>query len=177
MVTYQREKALAPVAAAVTKPESTVQKLIATVVNCTVDSNLAFDRAIPALAVLYAFWTFAGSSSLSVTGQAMSRLHSLDNDHLRKHRANMEGLPLHLMSGHHSMIENFPLFAASDQQILNILGLHVLLKVFVFYPSYVVGFAPTRSPSHVLSILLLSGFSGCWQNLERTRLLEDTRKV
>lgn len=48
-------KASAPVEAAVTKPESTAQKLIATVVNYTVDSNLAFDRAIPALAVLYAF--------------------------------------------------------------------------------------------------------------------------
>lgn len=74
----------------------------------------------------------------------------------------MEGIPLRLMSAHHSLIENFPLFAAGaclaqvlapgDQQVLNLLGLHVLLKVFVFYPSYVVGFAPTRSLSHLLSV-------------------------
>lgn len=92
----------------------------------------------------------------------MSRPHGLDNDHPRKHRTNMEGLPLRLMSAHHSLIETFPLFAAgaclaqvlapSDQKILNLLGLHVLLKVFVFYPSYVVGLAPVRSLSHVLSI-------------------------
>ncbi|KAJ5685481.1 hypothetical protein N7536_008100 [Penicillium majusculum] len=78
---------LAPVAAAVTKPESTAQKLIETVVDYTVDRNVASGGAIPALAVLYAFWTFAGSSSLSVAGEAMSKSHGLDNDYLRKHRA------------------------------------------------------------------------------------------
>ncbi|KAJ5198973.1 hypothetical protein N7491_000461 [Penicillium cf. griseofulvum] len=154
--------ALAPVAAAITKPESTVQNLIETVVDYTVGSDVASSRAIPALAVIYAFWTFAGSSSLSIAGQAMSRPQGFDNDHPRKHRGKMEGLPLRLMSAHHSLIENFSLFATgaclaqvlapTDQQILNLLGLHVLLKVFVFYPSYVVGFAPTRSLSHLLSI-------------------------
>lgn len=71
----------------VTKPESTAQKLIETVVDYTVDRNVASGGAIPALAVLYAFWTFAGSSSLSVAGEAMSKSHGLDNDYLRKHRA------------------------------------------------------------------------------------------
>ncbi|OQE40022.1 hypothetical protein PENCOP_c006G04241 [Penicillium coprophilum] len=154
--------AFAPVAATITKPGSTVQKLIETVVDYTVGSDVVSSRAIPALAVLYAFWTFAGSGSLSVAGQAMSRSHGLDNDHPRKHRVNMDGLPLRLMSAHHSLIEIFPLFATgaclaqvldpSNQQILNLLGLHVLLKVLVFYPSYVVGFAPTRTLSHVLSV-------------------------
>jgi uncharacterized MAPEG superfamily protein len=74
----------------------------------------------------------------------------------------MEGLPLRLMSAHHSLVEIFPLFAAGaclaqvlvpgDQQVVNLLGLHVLLKVFVFYPSYVVGFAPARSLAHLLSV-------------------------
>ncbi|KAJ5270569.1 hypothetical protein N7497_008661 [Penicillium chrysogenum] len=154
--------AFAPVAVAITKPESTVQKLIETVIDYTVGSDVASGRAIPALTVLYAFWTFAGSGSLSVAGQAMSRPNGLDNDHPRKHRGNMEGLPLRLMSAHHSLVEIFPLFAAGaclaqvlapgDQQILNLLGLHVLLKVFAFYPSYVVGFAPIRSLAHLLSV-------------------------
>ncbi|KAJ5958456.1 uncharacterized protein N7479_005606 [Penicillium vulpinum] len=153
--------ALTPVAAAITKPESTVQKLIETVVDFTI-GDVAAARMAPALVVIYAFWTFAGSSSLSVAGQAMSKSEGLDNDHPRKHRVNMEGLPLRLMSAHHSLLENFPLFAAGaclaqvlapgDQHILNLLGLHVLLKVGVFYPSYVVGVAPTRTLSHVLSV-------------------------
>jgi uncharacterized MAPEG superfamily protein len=132
------------------------------VIDYTVGSDVAPSRAIPALAVIYAFWTFAGSGSFSVAGQAMARPQGLDNDHPRKHRGNMEGLPLRLMSAHHSLVEIFPLFAAgaslaqvlapADQQVLNLLGLHVLLKVFVFYPSYVVGFAPTRTLAHLLSI-------------------------
>ncbi|CAI7604142.1 unnamed protein product [Penicillium glandicola] len=154
--------ALVPISAAITKPGSIVQKLVEVVINCTVGSNAAPDRAIPALTVLYAFWTFAGSSALSGAAQAMSRAQGLDSDHPRKHRANMEGLPLRLMSAHLSLMENFPLFAAGaclaqvlapdDQQILNLLGLHVLLKVFVYYPSYVAGYAPPRSLSHLLSI-------------------------
>ncbi|KAJ5360504.1 hypothetical protein N7517_009695 [Penicillium concentricum] len=99
------KNALARVAAAITKPESTVQKLVEIVVDYTVGSDVAPIRAIPALAVLYAFWTFAGSSSFSVAGQTMSRSHGLDNDHPRKHRGNMEGLPLRLMSAHHSLVE------------------------------------------------------------------------
>ncbi|CAG8137976.1 unnamed protein product [Penicillium nalgiovense] len=156
------ETSWATASTAITKPESTVQKLIETLIDYTVGSDVASGRTIPALAVLYAFWTFAGSGSLSVAGQAMSRPNGLGNDHPRKHRGNMEGLPLRLMSAHHSLIEIFPLFAAGaclaqvlapgDQQILNLLGLHVLLKVFVFYPSYVVGFAPARSLAHLLSI-------------------------
>ncbi|KAG0155909.1 hypothetical protein PDIDSM_3082 [Penicillium digitatum] len=138
------KKALAPVAAAITKSESIVQKLIETVVDSTVGIDVAPDRAIPALAVLYAFWTYIGSGTLSVAGQAMSRPHGLDNDHPRKHRGNMEGPPLRLMSAPHSLIEVFSFFAAGaclaqvlapdDQQILNLLGLHVLLKVFGFLP-------------------------------------------
>ncbi|CRL29784.1 unnamed protein product [Penicillium camemberti] len=94
MVTYQQEKALAQVAAAVTKPETTVQKLINKVVDYTVDSNITSRRVIPALSVLYTFSTIASSSTLSVVGQAMSIPHGLDNDHLRKDRGKMEGLPL-----------------------------------------------------------------------------------
>lgn len=116
---------------------------------------------ITAIALIYATWTFAGSAAISVAGQAMSRPEGLDNNHPREHRQNMRGLPLRLMSAHHSLVENFPLFASAaclaqslsrgDQQILNLLGFHVLLKVFVFYPSYVFNISPARSLSHLLS--------------------------
>lgn len=123
--------------------------------------DVAADRTIPALSLIFAVWSYAGSAAISVAGQAMSRSAGLDNDNPRKHRGSMEGFPLRLMSAHHSLLETFPFFATAaclaqvlapeDQQIRNLLGLHVMLKLFVFYPSYVVGISPLRSLSHLLS--------------------------
>ena len=116
---------------------------------------------IPALALVYAIWTFAASAAISVAGQAMSRPEGHDNSHPRKHRQSMTGLPLRLMSAHHSLMESFPLFASAaslaqglapgEQEMVNLLGLHVLLKVFIFYPAYVFNVSPVRSLSHLLS--------------------------
>ncbi|KAJ5780390.1 hypothetical protein N7457_005550 [Penicillium paradoxum] len=153
--------ALAPLASKIAAPNGIVQQLTETLVSLATRSDVAPARAIPALTLVYALWSFVGSSALSVAGQAMSRSAGLDHDHPRKHRSNMEGVPLRLMSAHHALIEIFPLFAAAacfaqvlapgDQQIRNLLGLHVLLKTFVFYPSYVAGVSPVRSLSHILS--------------------------
>lgn len=139
-----------------------MQKLIEAAVSLTGRNDVEFDRAIPALTLVYAFWAFAGSGAISVAGQAMSRSEGLDNNHPREHRQNMRGLPLRLMSAHYSLMEIFPLFASAaclarglapgEQQILNLLGLHVLLKLFVFYPSYVFNISPMRSLSHLLSV-------------------------
>lgn len=155
-------KALAPATSTITKPSSNVQKLTEAVVSLSVRNDVAPDRMIPALALVYAIWTFAGSAAVSVAGQAMSRPEGLDNDHPRKHRQSMTGLPLRLMSAHHALMESFPLFASAaslsqglapgEQEVLNLLGLHVLLKVFVFYPAYVFNVSPMRSLSHLLSI-------------------------
>lgn len=155
-------KALSPATPAITKPGGKAQKLIEAVVSLIDRSDVASDRMIPALALVYAIWTFAGSSAISVAGQAMSRPEGLDNDHPRKHRQNMNGLPLRLMSAHHSLMEGFPLFATAaclaqglapgEQQILNLLGLHVVVKLFIFYPSYVFNISPMRSLSHLLSV-------------------------
>lgn len=142
-----------------------MQKLIEAALSLTVRSDVASNRMVPALTLVYAVWTFAGSGAISVAGQAMSRSEGLDNNHPRKHRQNMTGLPLRLMSAHHSLMENFPLFASAaclsqglapgEQQILNLLGLHVLLKLFIFYPSYVFNISPIRSLSHLLSTAVI----------------------
>lgn len=156
-------------ASRIAAPNGIVQKLTENAISFAIRSNVASDRAIPALSLVYAFWTFAGSGALSVAGQAMSRSAGLDNDHPRKHRSEMTGLPLRLMSAHHALVEIFPLFATAacfaqvispgDQQIKNLLGLHVLMKTFVFYPAYVTGIAPVRSLSHLLAIsAILSAF-------------------
>ncbi|KAJ5555014.1 hypothetical protein N7535_007456 [Penicillium sp. DV-2018c] len=154
----------APVTSAITAPNGIVQNAISTVLTL-VGGDITSDRAIPALALLYGFWAFAGSGALSVAGQAMARATGYDNDHPRKHRAALDGLPLRLVSAHNSLLEIFPLFAATaclaqviapgDQQIRNLVGLHVLAKTFAFYPSYLAGIPPLRSMSHVISVSAL----------------------
>jgi len=63
-----------------------------------------------------------------------------------------------MRSAHYHLVENFPSFAVaaalaqalapSDQQIVNLLGLHVLAKLFVHYPAYLANFSTARSLSH-----------------------------
>lgn len=151
-----------------------MQTVIEAAISLTGCSDVAFDRAIPALTLVYAIWAFAGSGAISVAGQAMSRSEGLDNNHPREHRQNMKDLPLRLMSAHHSLMEIFPLFASAaclaqglapgEQQILNLLGFHVLLKLFIFYPSYVFNISPTRSLSHLLSVAAI--FKVFWLLIE-----------
>lgn len=59
-------------------------------------------------------------------------------------------------------MEMFPAFALvaamsqtlapANQQIINLLGLHVILKTLVFYPAYIANIAPVRSFSHLFAI-------------------------
>lgn len=72
---------------------------------------------------------------------------------------NLSGLPLRLRSAHYNLLEMFPGFALAaalayvsapkNQQLINLLGLHVLLKSFVFYPAYLLNVAPLRSLAHL----------------------------
>jgi hypothetical protein len=39
--------------------------------------------------------------------------------------------------------------APTDQNLINLLGLHVLLKSFVYYPAYLLDIAPVRSLAHL----------------------------
>lgn len=92
----------------------------------------------------------------------MARDEGLDNNAPRAHLHKLSGLPLRLRSAHYGLAENFPAFAlaaalaqsigAGDRVVINLLGLHALLKMFVYYPSYLADVPPPRTLSHVLSI-------------------------
>ena len=83
----------------------------------------------------------------------------------------LTGLPLRMRSAHYNLMEMFPGFALAtgltqalaptNQQLINLLGLHVLLKVFVFYPCYLLNVAPLRTASHVFATG--SVINVCWQ--------------
>lgn len=154
--------ALIPVTSYLTQPGGTVQSIIETVVKYLVPGGtVPSDRVIPALSALYVFWSFGGSGAISAAGQAMSRQEGLDNNNPRQFLNSMRGLPLRMRSAHYALMENFPGFAVAaalgqvlaprNAQIVNLLGLHVIGKLFVHYPSYLLDVGPTRTLSHVLA--------------------------
>lgn len=73
----------------------------------------------------------------------------------------MVGLPLRLRSAHYNLMEMFPGFALAaalaqtsapgNQQIINLLGLHVMAKVLLYYPAYLLDIAPPRSLAHMIA--------------------------
>jgi len=83
----------------------------------------------------------------------------------------MTGLPLRLRSAHYHLMEMFPswaiaalltqVLAPNNTQLINLLGLHVILKTLVFYPSYVLGVSLPRSFSHLIATA--SVINVCWQ--------------
>lgn len=85
--------------------------------------------------------------------------------------ANLAGLPLRLQSAHNNMMEMFPGFALAaalamsiapnNQHIINLLGMHVIAKVFLYYPSYLMNIAPVRSIAHFLATG--SVIAVCWK--------------
>lgn len=101
----------------------------------------------------------------------MARREGLDNNSPRKHVNALDGLPLRLRSAHYGLMENFAGFAVAaslaqslapaDAQIANLLGLHVLLKVGVYYASYLADTAPPRTLSHVLATSAV--INVCWR--------------
>ncbi|KAK5938361.1 hypothetical protein PMZ80_009331 [Knufia obscura] len=131
----------------------------------------ASGRIIPAMSALYIFWTFGASGAISAAGQAMAREEGLDNDEPRKHVNNLRGLPLRLRSAHYGLLENFPAFALAaalaqllapnNRVLVNLLGFHVIAKLFVFYPTYLLGVAPPRTLSHLSATAAL--INVCWR--------------
>ncbi|RMZ84774.1 hypothetical protein DV737_g934, partial [Chaetothyriales sp. CBS 132003] len=148
-----------PISSYITKPGGIVQIVVQETLKL-IPGGVAADRTIPALTALYTFVTFVGTAVLSVAGQAMSRAEQFDNNHPRKHVNNLDGLPLRLRSAHYGLLEQFPSFAVAaslaqilapqNQQITNLLGLNVLLKVVGFYVAYVANLAPLRTVSHIV---------------------------
>ena len=47
--------------------------------------------------------------------------------------------------------------APNNQHVINLLGLHILSKVFLFWPSYLANIGPSRTLGHVLSVGSLIG--------------------
>ena len=97
-------------------------------------------QQIPALAALYTFVAFGASGAFSAAGQAMGRAEGLDNNNPRKHVGALDGMPARLRAAHLNLMENFPGWAVAasltmamgrggDRQLVDLLGLHVLLKV------------------------------------------------
>ncbi|KAF8854246.1 hypothetical protein BDZ45DRAFT_747695 [Acephala macrosclerotiorum] len=107
------------------------------------------------------------TSSNGVVQKAISTLINLIPGNIPKDREiaalkdinNLTGLPFRLRSAHYNLIEMFPGFALSaaltqslapkNQSLINLLGFHVLLKCFVYYPAYVLDVAPVRSFAHL----------------------------
>ena len=127
--------------------------------------GVSASRTIPALSALYIFATFGATGAISAAGQAMAREEGLDNDHPRQYIHNLEGLPLRMRSAHYGLLENFPAFALAaaltqilapnDRIALNLLGYHVLIKLFVYYPAYLANIALPRTFGHLSSIAAL----------------------
>lgn len=79
----------------------------------------------------------------------------------RAHTGSMSGLPLRLRSAHYNLMEMFPGFALAaaltqalapaNQNLINLLGLHVMAKLLLFYPAYLADIAPPRSLAHMIA--------------------------
>lgn len=131
----------------------------------------ASGRIIPALSALYVFMTFGASGAISAAGQAMGRPEGLDDNEPRKYINMLEGLPLRMRSAHYGLMENFPAFALAaalaqvlapnDREVVNLLGFHVIAKMFIYYPCYLFGIAPPRTLSHVTANAAM--INVCWR--------------
>lgn len=163
--------AAVPLTTYMTKPGGVFQKVLEATLKLFPGGPVTNDRVIPALSAIYLFWAFAGSGAFSVAAQAMARKEGLDNNHPRSHIHTLQGLPLRMRSAHYNLIENFAGFAIAaalaqsidpqDQHNKNLLGFHVLLKVIVFYGSYLADISPSRSVSHILATSSVIGV--CWR--------------
>ncbi|KAL2060109.1 hypothetical protein VTL71DRAFT_9931 [Oculimacula yallundae] len=145
--------AFIPVTNYLTTPNGFIQKTLETLLSLIPGSeNITVDRAIPALSAFYIFWTFAATGAASAAGLGSNP---------RKDVTSLRGLPLRLRSAHYNTMEMFPGFALaatlaqttapSNQVLINLLGLHVLAKVAVYYPAYLLDIAPLRSLAHFVA--------------------------
>lgn len=104
-------------------------------------STVSQTGKIAALGALYVTVTYAISGAGSAAGAAAGTEGGRDNNHPRAQVQNLRGLPLRLYSAHYNLMEMFPgwaigaalaqTMAPGDQTLINLLGLHVLSKVFV----------------------------------------------
>lgn len=130
-------------------------------------SAVSATGALPTLSVAYLFATYALGGAISASALDMSSEQGRDNTAPRAQVRNLSGLPLRMHSTAAHLMEVFPGFvlsaalamvvAPTDRQVINLLGLHVLSKVFLFAPSYIVNIGHLRSVGHVLSVSSMIG--------------------
>lgn len=136
-----------PLTSWITQPNSIIEKAVNGVVS-TVGylSSAGSTSVVPqtgkiaALAGLYVTFTYALSGAGSAAGQTASK-EGRDNKAPRATVSSLRGLPLRLYSAHYNLMEMFPgwaisaaltqAMAPSDQTLINLLGLHVISKVFL----------------------------------------------
>lgn len=104
-------------------------------------SRVAQTGKIAALSTLYIAMTYAFSGAASAAGVEASSEQGRDTEHPRSQLAELKGLPLRLYSAHANLMEMFGGFgltaalaqamAPGDQTLINLLGLHVISKVFM----------------------------------------------
>jgi uncharacterized MAPEG superfamily protein len=140
--------ALIPVTSWITQPGGFLEKAVNGVIGSVgllasagASSHIAQGGKIAALAAIYATVTYALTGAASAGGQDAGTPGGRSNEHPRAAYANLRGLPLRLYSAHYHLMEMFPgwaiaaglaqVIAPNDQAIINLLGLHVIAKVFV----------------------------------------------
>jgi uncharacterized MAPEG superfamily protein len=137
-----------PVTSWIAQPSGLLEKAINAITSTVTyvssagsTSTISPTGRIASLSALYIFTTHAFSGAMSAAGVAAGNSDGRDNCHPRSQVKNLSGLPLRLHSAHYNLMEMFPGFALAaaltqatvptDGVLVNLLGLHVLSKVFV----------------------------------------------
>lgn len=136
-----------PLTSYITQPNSILEKslngLTSTLTHLIPSSSpTSSTNKIATLATLYLTVTYALSGAASAAGINSAYAEGRDNNYPRKQVVGLkEGLPLRLYSAHYHLMEMFPGWAVvaalaqgiapRDQGVVNLLGLHVVVKCFV----------------------------------------------
>lgn len=135
-----------PLTSYITQPNSIFEKslngLTSTLTHLIPSSSPTSTNKIATLATLYLTVTYALSGAASAAGINSAYAEGRDNNYPRKQVVGLkEGLPLRLYSAHYHLMEMFPGWAVvaalaqgiapGDQGVVNLLGLHVVVKCFV----------------------------------------------
>ncbi|QIX00747.1 hypothetical protein AMS68_006264 [Peltaster fructicola] len=124
-------------------------------------STVAQASKVVALAAGYTISTYAFGGAFSAAAIDAGNEEGRNNEVPRKQVSNLTGLPLRLHSLAAQTIENFPAFALAaaltqaiaprDTELINLLGLHVLTKIFVYGPAYIANVGPLRTVAHIIA--------------------------
>ncbi|KAF2766971.1 hypothetical protein EJ03DRAFT_329627 [Teratosphaeria nubilosa] len=160
--------AAVPVTSFIAQPNGLLERAVNGVIRSVAfvgsagsNSQVSPTGKIAALSTLYIAWTYAFSGAGSAAGQASAREEGRDNKEPRSQISSLRGLPLRLYSAHSNLMEMFPGYALAaaltqaiapgEQGLVNLLGLHVISKVFVYYPAYLLNFDAPRTLAHVVA--------------------------